>query len=89
MVFYRITLPEFSYKLIVIKKKNCPSIFKRGINLDIFNNDMNIVGDWRTMFKEYLENPNKKVPHRMKAQAQNFVLLEGELYKKRFDGLLL
>ena len=25
----------------------------------------------------------------MKAQAQNFVLLEGELYKKGFDGLLL
>ena len=53
----------------------------RGINLDIFNNDMNIVGDWRTKFREYLKNPNKRVPYKMKAQAQNFVLLEGELYR--------
>ena len=37
----------------------------------------------------YLENPNKRVPHITKAQAQNCVLLEGELYIKGFDGLLL
>ena len=73
----------------MIEKKNHSSIFDRGINLGIFNNDMNIAGDWRTKFREYLENPNKRVPYRTKAQAQNFVLLEGELYKKGFDGLLL
>ena len=39
---------ELTNKLIMIEKKNHPSIFERGINLDIFNNDMNIVGDWRT-----------------------------------------
>ena len=50
---------------------------------------MNIVGDWRTKFKEFLENPNKRVPHRTKAQAQNFVLLEGDIYKKGFEGSLL
>ena len=50
---------------------------------------MTIVGDWRTKFREYLENPNKKVPHKTKAQAHNFVLLEGELYKKGFGGLSL
>ena len=50
---------------------------------------MNIAGDWRTKFREYLENPNKNVPHKTKVQAQNFVLLEGELYIKGFDELLL
>ena len=49
---------ELTYKLIMIEKKNHPSIFERGIDLDIFNNDMNIVGDWRTRFRENLENPN-------------------------------
>ena len=73
----------------MIEKKNYPSIFERGIELDIFNNDMNIAGDWRTKFREYLENPNKKVPHKMKDQAQNFVILEGELYRKGFYRLLL
>ena len=73
----------------MIEKKNYPSIFERGIDLDIFNNDINITGDWRTKFREYLENPNKKVPYITKAQAQNFVLWEGELYRKGFDGLLL
>ena len=50
---------------------------------------MNIAGDWRIEFREYLENPNKRVAHITKAQAQNFVLLEGELYIKGLDGLLL
>ena len=36
---------ELTHKLIMIEKKNHPLIFKRGINLDIFNNDMNIVVD--------------------------------------------
>ena len=50
---------------------------------------MNIVRDWRTEFREYVESLNKKVFHRTKAQDQNFVLLERNLYKKIFDGLLL
>ena len=57
---------EFTHKLIMIEKKNHPSIFERGIDLDIFNDDMNIAGDWITKFRKYLENPNKKVPHRTK-----------------------
>ena len=60
----------------MIEKKNHPSIFERGIVLNIFNNDMNIAGDWREEFKEYLENPNKRVPHKTKAQAHNSVILE-------------
>ena len=34
---------ELTHKLIMIEKKNYPSIFERGIDLDIFNNDMNIL----------------------------------------------
>ena len=80
---------ELTHKLIMTKKKNHPSIFEWGIDLNIFNNDMNIAGDWRNEFREYLENPNKRVPHMTKAQAQKFVILERELYRKGFDGLLL
>ena len=55
---------EFTHKLIMIENNNHPSIFERVIDLDIFNNDMNVVGDWRIEFREYLENPNKRVPYR-------------------------
>ena len=41
------------------------------INLDVFNNEMDIARDWRIEFGEYLENPNKRVSHRTKAQAQS------------------
>ena len=60
---------KLTHNLTMIEKKNHLSIFEKGIDLNIFNNDMNIAGDWRTGFKEYLENTNKKVPHRTKAQA--------------------
>ena len=39
---------ELTHKLIMIEKKNHPLIFESGIDLDIFNNDINIAGDWRT-----------------------------------------
>ena len=52
---------------VKLEKKNHLSIFERGIDPNTFNNDMNIATDWRTEFIEYLENPNKKVPHRTKA----------------------
>ena len=38
---------------------------------------------------EYLEDLNRKVPHRVKTQSHNFVLLEWELYRKGLVGLLL
>ena len=76
---------EFTHKLIIIEKNNHPSIFERGIDLNIFNNDRNIARDWRIDFREYLKNPNKRVPHIMKAEVQNFVILQEELYKKGFD----
>ena len=80
---------ELTHKLIVICKKNHPSIYERGIRLEVVSIDANVAGDWRIMIKEYLEDPNRQVPHRVKAQSQNFILLEGELYRKGPNGLLL
>ena len=80
---------ELTHKLIVIGKKNHPSIYEKGIRLEVINTYANVVGDWRIKIKEYLEDPNRQVPHRVKAQSQNFILIEGELYRKGLDGLLL
>ena len=80
---------ELTHKLIVIGKKNHPSIYERGIRLEVINTEENVARDWRIKIREYLEDPNKQVPNRVKAQSQNFVLMKGELYKKRLNGLLL
>ena len=80
---------ELTHKLVLIQKRSHPSIQQRGINVEVFNTDVGIAGDWRDEFKKYLENPNVKAPHKLKVQTQNFVFLGGELYRKGFDGLLL
>ena len=80
---------KFTHKLIMIGKKNHPSIYERGIILEVVSTDANVVGDWRNNIREYLEDPNRQVPYRVKFQSQNFVLLEGELYKKGPNELLL
>ena len=80
---------ELTHKLIMIEKKNHPSIYERGIILEVVNTDANVVGDWRIKIKEYLEDPNRHIPHREQSQSQNFILIEGELYRKGLDGLLL
>ena len=80
---------ELTHKLIVIGNKNHPLIYERGIRLEVVNTDTSVVGDWRIKIREYLEDPNRQVPYRVKAQLQNFVLMEGELYRKGLDGLLL
>ena len=38
---------------------------------------------------EYLEDPSKKVSRRIRFQATKYVLLEGELYYRTIDGVLL
>ena len=50
---------ELTHKLIVIGKKNHPSIYERGIILEGVNIDENVVGDWRLKIREYLEDPNR------------------------------
>ena len=80
---------ELTHKLIVIGKKNHPSIYEREIRLEVVNIDANVVRDWRIKIKEYLEDPNRQVSHRVKTQSQNFVLMERELYINDLDRLLL
>ena len=80
---------ELTHKLIFVQKKAHPSIHERGLQFESFNNDLNVVGDWRSDIKIYLENPAKKVPFKVKAQSLNYVLIENELFRKTFDGLLL
>ena len=80
---------ELTHKLVVIGKRNHPSIYERGISLEVVNTYANVVGDWRIKIIEYLEDLNRQVPHRVKAHSQNFILMEGELYKKGLDELLL
>ena len=50
---------ELTHKLIVIGKKNHPSIYERGIRLEVINTDANVVEDMRNKIREYLEYPNK------------------------------
>ena len=38
---------ELTHKLIMIGKKNHPSIYERGIKLEVISIDANIVRDWR------------------------------------------
>ena len=80
---------ELTHMFIVIGKNNHPSIYEMGIRLEVVNTDTNVVGDWGIKIREYLEDPNKHVSHRVKAQSHNFALMEGELYIKGLDELLL
>ena len=45
--------------------------------------------DWRKEIVDYLEDPSKKVSRRIRFQATKYVLLEGELYYRMIDGVLL
>ena len=58
---------ELTHKLIVIGKKNHLSIYERGIILEVISIDANVTGDWRIKIMEYLDDPNRRVPYRVKA----------------------
>ena len=45
--------------------------------------------DWRKEIIDYLGDPSKKVSQRIRFQATKYVLLEGELYYRMIDGVLL
>ena len=80
---------ELTHKLILVQKRHHPSIMERGILTDSFSVDVDLAGDWRTEIEKYLSSPGKKVPYSLKVKALNYVLLEGDLYRKGHDGLLL
>ena len=45
--------------------------------------------EWRKEIVEYLKNPSKKVNRKIRFQALKYVLLEGDLYYRTIDGVLL
>jgi len=45
--------------------------------------------EWRKGIIDYLKDPSKKVERRVRFQATKYVLLEGELYYRTIDGILL
>ncbi|XP_073277708.1 uncharacterized protein [Primulina huaijiensis] len=81
--------PELTHRLVLIQKKNHPSIQQRGIQVDTVNLDINLASDWRDDIKQVLESTRRDIPHGLKMRALNYVLVEGDLYRKGLDGLLL
>nr|KYP34611.1 hypothetical protein KK1_044419 [Cajanus cajan] len=57
-------------------------------NLESLTIDTSGAQDWRKELIEYLQNPNLKFKRKIKYQALNYVMLNKELYKKGFDGIL-
>jgi hypothetical protein len=64
-------------------------------NQEVFANDLCAFGsdlaedDWRKEIADYLENPSRKVSRKLRYKAIKFVLLDGRLYYKSLDGVLL
>jgi len=48
-----------------------------------------VADDWRREIADYLKDPTKKVDRKVRFQATKYVLLEGELYYRTIDGVLL
>jgi hypothetical protein len=46
-------------------------------------------GDWRKEIMDYLENPSRKVSRKLRYKAIKFVLLDGHLFYRSLDGVLL
>jgi ribonuclease HI len=53
-----------------------------------FGSDL-ALDDWRKEIADYLENPSRKVSRKIRYKAIKFVLLDGRLYYKSMDGVLL
>jgi hypothetical protein len=45
--------------------------------------------DWRKEIIDYLENPSRKVSRKLRYKAIKFVHLDGHLFYKSLDGVLL
>jgi hypothetical protein len=45
--------------------------------------------DWRKEIVNYLDNPSRKVSRKLRYKAIKFVLLDGHLFYKSLDGVLL
>ncbi|XP_059669178.1 uncharacterized protein LOC132314320 [Cornus florida] len=80
-------------QLIKITRRSLPSVELRNTMLfDTWTIDVEDLADddWRIPFIMFLRNPNIKADRSIKRKAINFVLLDGDLYRKGLeDGLLL
>jgi hypothetical protein len=48
-----------------------------------------ITKDWRSAIKECIQDPNKVKDRKVRCQALKYALLDGELYQRTIDGVLL
>ncbi|XP_059639120.1 uncharacterized protein LOC132281437 [Cornus florida] len=79
-------------QLIKITRRSLPSAELRNTMFDTWTIDVEDLADddWRIPFIMFLRNPNIKADRSIKRKAINFVLLDGDLYRKGLeDGLLL
>jgi hypothetical protein len=64
-------------------------------NQEVFAKDVCAFGsnlaedDWRKEIVDYLENPSRQVSRKLRYKAIKFVLLDGRLFYKSLDGVLL
>jgi hypothetical protein len=64
-------------------------------NQEVFAKDVCAFGgdlaedDWRKEIVDYLKNPSRKVFRKLRYKAIKFVLLDGRLFYKSLDGVLL
>ncbi|XP_073138880.1 uncharacterized protein [Henckelia pumila] len=77
------------FEKINFQKKNHPSIIQKGLQVETFNLDVNLAGDWREELKEALQFPEKSTPCSLRMKVLSYVLVKGDLYRKDMDGLLL
>ena len=52
----------------MIGKKSHPSIYEREIKLEVISTKANVAGGKIIEIIEYLEDPNRQVPHKVKVQ---------------------
>ncbi|XP_075494140.1 uncharacterized protein LOC142531771 [Primulina tabacum] len=82
-------LLELTHKLLLVQKKNHPSIYQRGIQVDTFDIDVELAGDWIDEIKDALRNPEQNLHYGLKMRILHYVLVEDEMYRKGDDDLLL
>ena len=74
--------------LVIVKERLLPSIQKRGL----FTETCSILleeDDWRASIIEFLLSPSWKTDKRIRMFATQFILLDGELFKKGIDDDIL
>ncbi|XP_020238928.1 uncharacterized protein LOC109817973 [Cajanus cajan] len=50
--------------------------------------DTSTIQDWRKELIEYMQSPNSQAERKVKYRALNYVILNDELFKRGFDGVL-